>query len=37
MRKMENYEWRVRARVKKLKHCRDKINRKILKRNERNR
>jgi hypothetical protein len=33
MRELENYEWRVRVRVKNLKHCRDKINRKIFKRN----
>jgi predicted transcriptional regulator len=30
---MENYEWRVRVRVKYLKHHRDKLNGKILERN----
>jgi hypothetical protein len=33
MKEMENYEWRVRARVKNLKYCRDKINTKIFERN----
>jgi hypothetical protein len=33
MKEMENYEWRVRARVKNLKYRRDKINGKILERN----
>jgi hypothetical protein len=32
MREIENYEWRVRARVVNLKHRRDKINRKIFER-----